>query len=146
MMRFKLNVGPTSLLRLARVCPPTLVANLSLYPALTPQKFFNFLRAGRAFRSGAQMEGPVARDERLSNRGSSLRRSSMVLLLLQSVVPQRRRASQGAELTRSAAYHRWSLHHLTQGQGSLVYFFCLPVFGERRSTYPAHVYVVNTRG
>jgi hypothetical protein len=69
----------------------------------------------------------------------------MVLLLLQSVVPQRR-ASQGVELTRSAAYHRWSLHHLTQGQGSSVYFFCLPVSGERRSTYPAHVYVVNTRG
>jgi hypothetical protein len=68
------------LLGLARVCPPTLIA---LRPALAPQEFLDFLRAVRTFRG---RERPLTRDERLSRRGSTLRRT----VRLQGMAPQRR--------------------------------------------------------
>ena len=68
------------LLHLVRAGPSTLIVGSSLYPALAPQKFFNFLRTIRVFRS---IERAIARDEWLSHgRMSVLRRYMLRLLLL----------------------------------------------------------------
>jgi hypothetical protein len=80
----------------------------SLHPTLAPQKFFNFLRAVRAFRN---IERAIARDEWLSHR------RRYMLLLLQWLAPQRQSSSNwGVERPRGAVYYSysWSLDLVTE--------------------------------
>jgi hypothetical protein len=86
------------LLGLARACPPTLIAvNISLRSASAPQKFLDFLRAVRTIRD---RERPLARNERLAHRRSTLGRN----VRLDRVAPQRR-SSRRSELSRGAVSH-----------------------------------------
>jgi hypothetical protein len=98
----------TSLLRLIRACPPTLIVGLSLHSALTTQEFLNLLCTIRMLRGGTQVQRPIARNERLSHRGRVL--LTVLRLRLVRVAAPYRLTRGCAKLPSGTVRHRRSLN------------------------------------